>query len=394
VRESQLWKLNLATSKWESATITTGIRRAWGGAVASVPSSKRGYFLGGIVENRTDIAFTNAPGYEYLGDSFLTFDSGSATFSNKTYSTAGASTLGSIGLGNLVHIPGIGQEGILVFIGGAQGPSQQWVPTGTILGVELRDMTKVWVHDIASNRWYEQDTALASGLTQGPAGRISACAVVVPAPDKSSWNIFVYGGGDLDPNSSEVYGDTWVLSLPSFTWIQADTKGEERFEHTCHLVKGSQMLVVGGRDKQQDSAGDPAKNYTTSQADWTCLKQGILSSLDLNTLAWTNSLPATDVDYQVSSVISKVIGGKYASLLRIVVNWEWELTSFYLVQMVAPRNASLTTVGVMLPSLGFWAARVHLHPHPDLTLRMVLILILILVLVYLLAPSSVGLLGV
>jgi len=299
--------------------MASDIHRAWGGAVASDPTNKRGYYLGGIVENRTDTAFANAPGYEYLGDSFISFDSSSATFSNKTYSSAGAASLGSIGLGNLVYIPGIGEGGILVFIGGAQGPSETWVPTGTTEDVQLRGMDKVWIHDIASNRWYEQDTALASGLTKGPAGRISACAVVAPAQDKSSWNIFVFGGGDLDPNGV-VYGDTWVLSLPSFTWIQVDNKGDARFEHTCHLTKGNQMLVVGGRDKLQASAGDPKTNYTTHPGAWSCLKQGILSSFDLNAFAWGSSLPANEVDYQVNDVISSVIGGKYVCLLHSIIS--------------------------------------------------------------------------
>ena len=325
MREAQLWKLNLVTSSWELGAVSGGIHRAWGGAVATDTTNKRGYFLGGIVENRTDTVFADAPGYEYLGDSFLNFDSSSATFSNKTYSTAGAQSLGSIGLGNLVYIPDMGKEGVLVFIGGAQGPSEAWVPTGSTSGVTLRDMNKVWIHDIANNRWYEQDASPAPGLTQGPADRISACAVVAPAQDKSSWNIFVFGGGDLDP-SGAVYGDTWVLSLPSFTWIQVDTKGDARFEHTCHLTKGNQMLVVGGRDKLQASAGDPATNYTTHPGAWSCLKQGLLNSFDLNAFAWGSSLPADEVDYQVNNVISSVIGGEYVCLLRLIVICQWGLS--------------------------------------------------------------------
>ena len=348
VREAQLWELDITTSTWQMGTMPSSIHRAWGGAVASYPDKKVGYFLGGIVENRTDTAFTNAPGYEYLGDSFLNFDSSSATLSNKTYSTAGASSLGSIGLGNLVYISGMGKEGILVFIGGAQGPSEAWVPTGTLNGVQLRDMDVVWIHDIANNRWYEQNTTLGSG-TQGPTGRISACAVVVPASDETSWNIFVYGGGDLDP-SGNVYGDTWVLSLPSFTWIQVDNNGDKRFEHTCHLTKGNQMLVVGGRDKAQASAGNPAKNYTTTTASaWTCLQQGLLSSFDLNAFAWGNSLQASNVGYQVNGIISSVIGGKYVCLLRLIVNCQWAMTNFHAVQRVVPRRSRPTAVGMMLP---------------------------------------------
>lgn len=296
-----MWRFNLSNFTWEQEPIDPPtIHRAWGGAVASVPEKKTGYFLGGIVDNRTDTAFANTPDYYLvLQDSFLDFDSGSSVFVNKT-----APELGHIALGTLVHIPNMGKDGILVYLGGAEGPSG-WVPTNTTDGLILRDLGTVWVYDISNSRWYSQKT---SGIT--PKGRISACAVVIPSQDMTSWNIFLHGGGSLGSSTGDVYGDTWVLSLPSFQWVVVDQGGDKKFEHTCHVIKGNKMLVIGGRDKLQDEAGNPAKNFSANGAGWTCLRQGIFSSMNLNTFEWENGLPLRNAAYEVNNRITVLIGGK------------------------------------------------------------------------------------
>ena len=300
VKPSDIWRFGLKSLTWENESISPRtLRRAWGGAVASVPEKKIGYFLGGIVENRTDTVFADAPGYLVLQDNFLNFDSGSNVFVNKT-----APELGHIALGNLVHIPDLGNDGILVYLGGAEGPSR-WVPTDTTDGMTLRDLGTAWVYDISNSRWYSQKT---SGAT--PKGRISACAVVIPSQDNSSWNIFMHGGGSLGSNTGSVYGDTWVLSLPSFQWAVVDEDGDEKFEHTCHVIKGNKMLVVGGRDKLQDFSGNPARNYTVDSTRWSCLRQGIFSSMNLNTFEWENSIPVNTATYEVNSKITALIGGR------------------------------------------------------------------------------------
>ena len=293
-------RFNLQSYTWEFQSVDPPtIHRAWGGAVASVPEKKLGYFLGGIVENRTDTAFTDAPGYLVLQDSFLHFDSGSRSFVNYT-----APELGHIALGSLVHIPDMGNDGILVYLGGAIGPSG-WVPVHTTNGMSLRDLGMVWVYDIKNRQWYSQK---ATG--EAPVGRISACMVVIPSQDKTSWNVFLHGGGSLGTNSGKVYGDTWVLSLPSFQWVLVDETGDPKFEHTCHVIKGNQMLVVGGRDKLQEFERNPDGNYTWDPNRWSCLKQGVLSSMNLNTFEWETGVPADDASYEVSSRITDLIGGK------------------------------------------------------------------------------------
>ena len=300
VRHSDMWRLDLSRSTWENKSIDpANIHRAWGGATASVPEKQLGYFLGGIVENRTDTAYADAPGYLVLKDSFLNYDSGTNVFANRT-----APKLGHTALGNMVYISGMGQDGLLVYLGGAEGPSG-WVPTGTTDGMKLRDLGTIWIYDIQTTRWYSQKT---SGKT--PPGRISACSVVIPSQDNSSWNIFMHGGGTLGETSGDVYGDTWVLSLPTFQWVQVDTKGDKKFEHTCHVVKGNRLLVIGGRDKQQEFSGDPANDYSVDASDWSCLKRGIFSSLNLNTFDWEDSLPIDDDTFEVNKLIVGKIGGK------------------------------------------------------------------------------------
>jgi len=69
------------------------------------------------------------------------------------------------------------------------------------------------------------------------------------------------------------------------------------------------MLVIGGRDKLQADSGNPAKNYTLNAAGFTCLKQGLFSSMNLNTFKWESSLPSNDGDYELNKEIVSLIGG-------------------------------------------------------------------------------------
>ena len=205
----------------------------------------------------------------------------------------------------MVHINDFGDEGTLVLIGGGTGPKNAMVTTNDVKtsGVEPRPMDTVNVYDIAKDHWYEQKT-----FGTAPPGRIQFCSAVVPAQDNSSYSIVIYGGNSV--LTGQMFGDTWVLSLPSFQWIKVEDTGEKRFTQTCHIVKKSKLLVIGGRDMVQDEV------YTNSSGatDWTCLKDGFLSVLDLNTFKWVNSLVANDENYLVHNEITAVIGGKYVAL--------------------------------------------------------------------------------
>ena len=80
----------------------------------------------------------------------------------------------------------------------------------------------IYIYDIASASWSVQnttdkyggsETVLGSNL-QGDPGipeqRDHMCTVVGEAADKSSYNLYVFGG----KNKTYSMGDIWVLSLP------------------------------------------------------------------------------------------------------------------------------------------------------------------------------------
>jgi hypothetical protein len=65
----------------------------------------------------------------------------------------------------------------------------------------------------------------------------------------SSYNIYMYGGQNLVPQGDQTQkDDMWILSVPSFTWIEVDQQNQvpyARAGHSCHVWDG-QMIVVGG----------------------------------------------------------------------------------------------------------------------------------------------------
>lgn len=106
-------------------------------------------------------------------------------------------------------------------------------------------MNVIDVYDIATSTWYKQATSGPS-----PKLRVNPCVVAASAPDGSSTNIYMYGGQNLIPYGQQIqYDDIWVLTVPSFTWIEVDTKGQSvppaRVGASCSIWDG-QIIVVGG----------------------------------------------------------------------------------------------------------------------------------------------------
>ena len=128
-------------------------------------------------------------------------------------------------------------------------------------------MNEVNVYDIAASEWYNQATSGPS-----PNIRVNPCAVVAAAPDGSSYNIYMFGGQNLVPYENQTqYNDMWILSVPSFTWIQVNQNEQSipyaRAGHTCNVWDG-QMIVVGGyigTDISCESPGIYVFNLTSLQ---------------------------------------------------------------------------------------------------------------------------------
>lgn len=70
----------------------------------------------------------------------------------------------------------------------------------------------------------------------------------------------MYGGQNLIPTGEQVqYDDMWILSVPSFTWVEVkaeDANPPARAGHTCNIWDG-QMVVVGGYVGQELSCDTP-----------------------------------------------------------------------------------------------------------------------------------------
>ncbi|GJC97630.1 cell wall anchored [Colletotrichum higginsianum] len=152
----------------------------------------------------------------------------------------------------MVHVP-VGEKGIIVNIGG------QATRDPTPYGVRVQNanagnvninLSFVDIYDIETGFWFRQETF---GLPDIPAGRSDICAVVVPAADASSYNIYMIAGVE-NYATAITSEEVWVLTLPTFSWILVHTRADGMYGHTCHAV-GENLLLVGGMQTRNDGSG-------------------------------------------------------------------------------------------------------------------------------------------
>ncbi|KAL2024610.1 hypothetical protein VTK56DRAFT_7653 [Thermocarpiscus australiensis] len=195
----------------------------------------------------------------------------------------------------LVWVP-VGPRGILVALGGVVYPDFANY-TGESVNEEASRaqspsfMSTIDIYDVASGNWYRQRT------TGGPGQLTRGCAVVAPAQDGSSFNIYYYGGYDGLHMAQPYSDDVWVLSLPSFTWVKLASSAQEgRAGHKCVMPYPDQMLVIGG----YPSLGG---------AVISCLAETI-RVFNLSTGTWLDRYdPAVWSRYTVPSAVREKIGG-------------------------------------------------------------------------------------
>ena len=172
-------------------------------------------------------------------------------------------------------------------------------------------MNVIDVFDIASSTWYKQAT---SG--EYPILRVNPCAVAASAPDGSSTNIYMYGGQNLIPYGNQTqYGDMWILTVPSFTWIKVDTDGQSvpppRVGHTCNLWDG-QIVVVGGYVGPDLGCDTGFYVFSASNLTWQNQFTSISGGNTLNQQTSQEKDPSGlsgSFGYQVPGAVQKVIGG-------------------------------------------------------------------------------------
>ena len=75
-------------------------------------------------------------------------------------------------------------------------------------------MNEILVYDIATTAWMKQN---ATGDIPPP--RVNTCTVLVPAPDLSSYQIYLFSGVAYE----DVHLlDLYVLSMPMFSWTRIE----------------------------------------------------------------------------------------------------------------------------------------------------------------------------
>ncbi|KAI1339499.1 hypothetical protein F5Y15DRAFT_382727 [Xylariaceae sp. FL0016] len=201
---------------------------------------------------------------------------------------------------SVVWVP-VGEQGLLVVLGGVTFPnynnpsltSQDEAQSKQDSPIYMEDID---VYDIAGDKWYKQPSS-------GPPPQLAlGCAVVAPAQDFSSYNIYYYGGYDGINQDQDFNDDVYILSLPSFMWmkVSSGTPGHARAGHQCVTPYPDQMVTIGG--------------FTASKgASINCLENGILDIFNLTSASWQDSYdPDSWNEYGVPEMIHMMIGGDYS----------------------------------------------------------------------------------
>ncbi|KAF7550449.1 hypothetical protein G7Z17_g5689 [Cylindrodendrum hubeiense] len=316
-----VWKYSIKDSKWtefedpktsagnESEPADVVVHRAAEGAGLSVPELGLSWYFGGHLDWSTTpgwpqtidrvylkslIEFTH-PGYVNSGVDKLSSGTGAGeqgAFRNITKGGIQAGHFPERADGVLVFIPGWGNMGVLIGLAG--GTADNFTD----------DLKTLDVYDIANSEWFHQET---SG--NAPSVRVNPCAVVVSAPDASSFQIYMFGGQNLPFGNQTQYDDMYILTIPSFTWIKVDQSEQDvpapRAGHSCAMYDG-QMIVMGGIG--EDITCDDPGTYVF---DASVLKWRDKFSAGDHSADWhaDNVVLAGSHGYSVPRAVQEVIGG-------------------------------------------------------------------------------------
>ncbi|KAF4450892.1 hypothetical protein F53441_6031 [Fusarium austroafricanum] len=281
--------------------LSKGVTRyvAYGGA-ANVPSENLAFYFSGLRSPSQGAFFTNDPKNRAtnVSNTLITLN-----MEEQLYETWTNTTLKNVkGRSNaeVVWVP-VGKKGVLVVLGGVVYP--EWAGRSGKSANESESekqspefMQTIDIYDIESKSWYQQETK------DGPGTRTRGCAVVATASDRSSFNIFYYGGFDGIHPLESFSDDVWVLSLPSFTWIKIN-EGKSlhsRAGHKCFMPYPDQMLVFGG--------------YTSLAGNSiSCLDKGPIVNFNVTSGQWLEGYDPDEYgDYGVHEKIHSEIGGNAA----------------------------------------------------------------------------------
>lgn len=314
-----MWSYNIPSSSWEEhpspqTVDNVPVERAAEGAGVNIPSLGRGLYFGGHLDYLTTAGWNIGIARIYLKSLLeFTFPGVSNPQINNGEPAGPDGSWRNITEGGIQESAGFTEraDGILVYV---PGYGEQGIVLGLAGGTDdtFTQMNVIDVYDIAGETWYKQATSGPS-----PEVRVNPCAVAASAADGSSVQVYVYSGQKLLPfKSQEQINDMWILSIPSFTWIEVDMSTQSapppRSGHTCHIWN-SQMVVVGGYVGTELSCDAPgAYVFDTSSLQWKNEYTALEGSNDLNQQKAQENDPFAlqgSYGYAVPDAVQKVIGG-------------------------------------------------------------------------------------
>lgn len=292
-----LWSYNTSNQLWmEHSLSPEAPLRPSAGAHAEAPELGLAFYFNGEIDSGSSTQSQD------LGSDQKIFLEGMIVVNltdqtARNISTAAVSGLLPRSRGVLEYIPGIGEKGILVAIGGTYKNVSNHDQTDQSNFV---DMTTVDIFDVASLYSTNQsapDSAWHSQTVSGqiPGQRAQFCSVTASAPDNSSHNIYIIAGNNQVSNT--FYDDVYILSLPSFTWTQVyGPGGFGRYGHTCHKVSNRHTFTVGGALSWGFNGGCDIETHG-------------IGILDMTSITFPTVFNPNDNAYQLPGALVSAIGG-------------------------------------------------------------------------------------
>ncbi|KAI8174353.1 hypothetical protein K4K53_009048 [Colletotrichum sp. SAR 10_77] len=313
-----IWEFDIDTERWAKSTdfeVSNNdhiVDRPGAAAFCDAPTLNRSYIFEGYTQRRSspeNSQYTPSMDFRFL-EGMLELDTADKS-EPKLTNISVPTYVGPRMNGAMVHVP-VGEKGIIVNIGG------QTTRDETAFGVRIDDAASgnininqsfVDIYDIETGFWFRQETF---GLPDMPTGRSDICAVLVPAKDSSSWNIYMIAG--VENYATYITSEEiWVLTLPTFNWIRVHTRADGMYGHTCHVV-GENLLLVGGMQTKSDGSGGNVQ---------TCSEHMPAEIFSLVSLNYTGSYD-TEAAKRLAPVPSQVVdaiggtasGGAYVTKPR------------------------------------------------------------------------------
>ncbi|KAJ6440966.1 hypothetical protein O9K51_06759 [Purpureocillium lavendulum] len=280
-----------------------------------------GVYIGGFGDRSTDPRFANVtwPNSTPIAG-MVTFNATTRTWSHEQVldSDSKSNTKGKFTTGQAQCVTGFGSNPIVVALGG-------W----------YTDFQTISMYDPVKRRWFLQQ---AQGSV--PRARENFCAVGVKSP-QGTFDIFIHGGSNP---ADGTLSDTFVLSIPSFTWFKVGVTMPMRMDHACAVIGGRQMLVSGGLAVQWD--------WKTND-EWA----GAHMILDLAAWELSDRYDSDAAEYRPAQAIKNwynsglVYASTYCDSGMANVQWENdEVRSIFNVNVNMNRSSTATATSSPTPS--------------------------------------------